>query len=156
MGNIFHCRIDVSIPYLSGHPFLHKTPRVDGGAHLTTCQSPIYRDTHFYSEGKWEATKDPVPVSIPYLSGHPFLQKMTAITITNFMCQSPIYRDTHFYIGGTPLATIIGRIVSIPYLSGHPFLRYPQICKRHRIRICVNPLSIGTPISTDLNLLHML
>ena len=88
----------VSIPYLSGHPFL-RTPLYGVWA-LTSkvCQSPIYRDTHFY------IGKDPVAlylnddVSIPYLSGHPFLHTASAVCNSNSN-------------------------VSIPYLSGHPFLQ---------------------------------
>ena len=37
------------------------------------CQSPIYRDTHFYEEKE-------------------------ALLKQIELCQSPIYRDTHFYV----------------------------------------------------------
>ena len=63
---------DVSIPYLSGHPFLLKADEVI------------------------ENIED---VSIPYLSGHPFLprEKSLFARFRDWLCQSPIYRDTHFY-----------------------------------------------------------
>ena len=41
----------MSIPYLSGHPFLHTAEK--GMAEIKElCQSPIYRDTHFYPHPK--------------------------------------------------------------------------------------------------------
>ena len=112
----------VSIPYLSGHPFLHDS----------NC---------------WWTTYD--TVSIPYLSGHPFLQTdafrqvllrqksvnplsigtpiatnmKTINDLKKSLCQSPIYRDTHFYREGMTALLIVLLLVSIPYLSGHPFLR---------------------------------
>ena len=163
----------MSIPYLSGHPFLPiitAWTRQPGGsvnplsigtpistevpesysAKLALCQSPIYRDTHFYVRihPKGMAVKvdcvnplsigTPISttansghsswkrnVSIPYLSGHPFLQRIFDGKIEKgWLCQSPIYRDTHFYFN----IFCVGNF-SYPY---------------H----CVNPLSIGTPIST--------
>ena len=88
------------------------------------CQSPIYRDTHFYvnTDGYLLVKKSRVnplsigtPISTLALTGYLEIIKKA-------LCQSPIYRDTHFYIHG---------IVSIIYGA-----------------VCVNPLSIGTPIST--------
>ena len=38
------------------------------------CQSPIYRDTHFYRDMSDAEGSDDDDVSIPYLSGHPFLR----------------------------------------------------------------------------------
>ena len=85
-------------PYLSGHPFLQQELQGVEQAIQELCQSPIYRDTHFYRKLKqsWQfvrepcvnplsigtpistkqrkRTKDLMIVSIPYLSGHPFLQ----------------------------------------------------------------------------------
>ncbi len=94
------------------------------------CQSPIYRDTHFYGGKDFMIAIVGGLVSIPYLSGHPFLL-LTLIfgTITGiWKCQSPIYRDTHFYM-------------------------YASMFEKARL-ICVNPLSIGTPISTRLCIGH--
>ena len=89
----------VSIPYLSGHPFLPG-------------QGVLIR-------------KPVVPVSIPYLPGPPFLP-------------APAARDQTL---DTP--------VSIPYLSGHPFL-HSDLSEEIRFDLNrVNPLSIGTPISTS-------
>ena len=39
---------NVSIPYLSGHPFLQADDEAENNSEKM-CQSPIYRDTHFYS-----------------------------------------------------------------------------------------------------------
>ncbi len=113
----------VSIPYLSGHPFLHQ--QLFLRLELTdVCQSPIYRDTHFYTAEL--ASKKPIisNVSIPYLSGHPFLRKYRWVPSSQKKpCQSPIYRDTHFYSSAYwILRNYKKSAVSIPYLSGHPFL----------------------------------
>ncbi len=114
-------------------------------------------------------------VSIPYTSGHPFLLRLICINWlwARCLCQSPIHRDTHFYAYhsdfqygkqwcvnplyiGTPISTCAlsrkhwkQRVVSIPYTSGHPFLlptRYAHL--KNWILGGVNPLYIGTPIST--------
>ena len=42
-------RIYVSIPYTSGHPFLHREAE-ENYLQYPLCQSPIHRDTHFYEE----------------------------------------------------------------------------------------------------------
>ena len=111
----------VSIPYLSGHPFLHnffrggniccvnplsiRTPistvkkNLDRCQNLM-CQSPIYQDTHFYDGTMIDFSKYGCSVSIPYLSGHPFLHTMRIALLggsSGGLCQSPIYQDTHFY-----------------------------------------------------------
>ena len=88
------------------------------------CQSPICRDTHFYC-GYHLNIDASIPVSIPYLSGHPFLPPLYGVwaLTPKTMCQSPIYRDTHFY-HRKDLAIAVQKVD------------------------CVNPLSIGTPIST--------
>ena len=90
------------------------------------CQSPIYRDTHFYRRGRHAHGNPQVTVSIPYLSGHPFLRFVVTLLLWALfiVCQSPIYRDTHFYQGFSA-RTAVGTV-------------------------CVNPLSIGTPISTEV------
>ena len=89
---------DVSIPYLSGHPFLQETYLSNGKIIYLLCQSPIYRDTHFYQD-ELAGTENRINVSIPYLSGHPFLHTtfLAASELCISECQSPIYRDTHFY-----------------------------------------------------------
>ena len=114
-----------------------------------TCQSPIYQDTHFYAGstdksagGNWVrvnplSIRTPIStdcwhgdirlngiiVSIPYLSGHPFLHSVNNMIKTFWtLCQSPIYQDTHFYL---------------------TCLKEVSICLKR-----VNPLSIRTPIST--------
>ena len=138
------------IPYLSGHPFLHwphlvcntvdycqcqspiyqdthfydnmpKSPKIILDI---VCQSPIYQDTHFYQLMENSSTFTEPIVSIPYLSGHPFLPGQRG---------NPVYCAC--------------RAVSIPYLSGHPFLRYRRYTYKDIMK-CVNPLSIRTPIST--------
>ena len=108
--------------YRDTHFYLFLVPNVI--FFIATCQSPIYRDTHFYGT-KW--IKQPYKtdiVSIPYLSGHPFLRNNIRGN----------YHDSIF--------------VSIPYLSGHPFLQDTMIFLIV-LAVCVNPLSIGTPISTE-------
>ena len=93
-------KIEVSIPYLSGHPFLPYREEEGGLLIEYVCQSPIYRDTHFYGAPRSPAVSlKPIPVSIPYLSGHPFLLYANDGWDGKFtdLCQSPIYRDTHFY-----------------------------------------------------------
>ena len=87
----------VSIPYLSGHPFLPDEADAIVETDNTVCQSPIYRDTHFYGIALLMGISTFI-VSIPYLSGHPFLQ-VANIESESYIsgCQSPIYRDTHFY-----------------------------------------------------------
>ena len=86
------------------------------------CQSPIYRDTHFYGELKM-------------------------CDDLSWMCQSPIYRDTHFYnfYGGGKNET---HCSVNPLSIGTPIstVRTRRYYGLHRA--CVNPLSIGTPIST--------
>ena len=88
-------------------------------------------------------------VSIPYLSGHPFLQGLIKYGVTkNEMCQSPIYQDTPFYFENKRRRFEHKDNVSIPYLSGHPFL-LEAINNTVDIKTnCVNPLSIRTPLST--------
>ena len=162
----------VSIPYLSGHPFLQEgilskfkrfgscQSPIYRDTHFygyesmvrivgAECQSPIYRDTHFYKIEAAEAAQETNTVSIPYLSGHPFLPiRITMCPCCEEACVNPLSI-------GTPISTIryttdMSRtsIVSIPYLSGHPFLR--NVCGVFkRDGSCVNPLSIGTPISTS-------
>ena len=88
--------VSVSIPYLSGHPFL---PELGPAA-----AALIDR------------------VSIPYLSGHPFLPSQKGNPFSSQLCQSPIYRDTHFYYVVKAKKRDNHKTVSIPYLSGHPFL----------------------------------
>ncbi len=139
----------VSIPYPSGHPFL---PKLSDGTKYDTikmCQSPIHRDTHFYGCFHNIPLGISVFVSIPYPSGHPFLrgQNMT-ITIESLMCQSPIHRDTHFYgIEWTDAS-------SYPEECQSPIHRDTHFYVSGVIRgiedrwFRVNPLSIGTPIST--------
>ena len=137
----------MSIPYPSGHPFLlpakyrlncltkcvnplsigtpiSTTKKSRDEAFESLCQSPIHRDTHFYMHISGSISSNQI-VSIPYPSGHPFL-----LTISHW-----------------GLLKVFSGIVSIPYPSGHPFL----LCHNANINfsfICVNPLSIGTPIST--------
>ena len=91
--------VDVSIPYLSGHPFLQ-----------------------VLHENKEKLVIS--VVSIPYLSGHPFLQESQVLLLSDS-------RVNPLSIG-TPISTfvfaeqnhLIINFVSIPYLSGHPFLRF--------------------------------
>ena len=91
----------VSIPYMSGHPFLQNA-EWGCGRPCWRCQSPIYRDTHFYQEdGRVDIDLSAV-------------------------CQSPIYRDTHFYVTIWSSCSWQWYHVSIPYLSGHPFLPSPS------------------------------
>ena len=140
----------VSIPYTSGHPFLH-APSRGSTESKGLCQSPIHRDTHFYFLLDTLTLKTEYwGVSIPYTSGHPFLQQHSQFGIHIYrMCQSPIHRDTHFYARITSLYTLRRKIVSIPYTSGHPFLRGWVGDLAHPGLPCVNPLYIGTPISTS-------
>ena len=70
---------------------------------MNVCQSPIYRDTHFYEADAKAETEGEAEV-----------------------CQSPIYRDTHFYAIVVFVVYLDFFFVSIPYLSGHPFLPSPQ------------------------------
>ncbi len=90
---------------------------------IKCCVNPLSIGTPISTRFKDALYLDPI-VSIPYLSGHPFLQNHNKKTKTYFVCQSPIYRDTHFY----DLASAV-----------FSWIAY-----------CVNPLSIGTPISTSL------
>ena len=61
------------------------------------CQSPIYRDTHFYEEvagyiGETLACVNPLSIGTPISTkGYATIDEVKAL------CQSPIYRDTHFY-----------------------------------------------------------
>ncbi len=111
------------------------------------CQSPIYRDTHFYTIEHGLITTQ-VHVSIPYLSGHPFLPaELRKGPWRDIMCQSPIYRDTHFYHFDPEEEIKANRCVN-PLSIGTPI---STIYKNRPHRQCpfrVNPLSIGAPIST--------
>ena len=69
-----HCYSQVSIPYLSGHPFLRDRKTSCNYRTSVSCQSPINQDTHFYQIMQIRKTGNLLNVSIPYLSGHPFLQ----------------------------------------------------------------------------------
>ena len=141
-------RRGVSIPYLSGHPFLRRRSRQQGNRRRS-CVNPLSIGTPISTDHPSMGRKSTHnPVSIPYLSGHPFLrsrvERMSRVpdcvnplsigtpisTLKNrrykmydMMCQSPIYRDTHFY-------------APTPDPASAPDQE------------CVNPLSIGTPIST--------
>ena len=110
-------------------------------------------------------------MSIPYLSGHPFLPIVTSVLLGIVLCQSPIYRDTHFYFCstsfiyilqqtcvnplsiGTPISTgiIMGPVIATKTCQS-PIYRdthfYEQGEELWKMLKCVNPLSIGTPIST--------
>ena len=141
------------------------------------CQSPIYRDTHFYEQGEelWKMLKCVNPLSIgtpisthsrasvapviPHLRVNP-LSIGTPIStvrpkerwIATLTCVNPLSI-------GTPISTHsnsnrggIGITVSIPYPSGHPFLRFLLPWRESIMAKCVNPLSIGTPISTSVRL----
>ena len=74
------------------------------------CQSPIYRDTHFYRVAEIATAicaicVNPLSIGTPISTAR--IVKQNTIIV---MCQSPIYRDTHFYkyaaIGGTPLVSV--------------------------------------------------
>ena len=164
----------VSIPYLSGHPFLRlKRCSLKGKAGDVSIP---YLSGHPFlpSSLSFPVTSQSRNVSIPYLSGHPFLQTLfsersllvgycvnplsigtpistAAATWEPYLtdaCQSPIYRDTHFYYFKKN-NKLDYSLVSIPYLSGHPFLQTLFSERSLLVGYCVNPLSIGTPISTN-------
>ncbi len=111
--------------------------------------TPLYVGTPISTYINQRNFCDSWDVSIPYLSGHPFLlddQKREIERIKNVSIP---------YLSGHPFLPVNFRsaqrfrfIVSIPYLSGHPFLRTGKSQTRARHNWCVNPLSIGTPIST--------
>ena len=104
------------------------------------------QDTHFYCIGVINGYYL-CNVSIPYLSGHPFLLLMLTAKEIRTMCQSPIYRDTHFY--HEEIAERNPELVTCQspiYRDTHFY--NPARFLRHREIGCVNPLSIGTPIST--------
>ena len=136
------------------------------------CQSPIYRDTHFYNfygGGKNETHCSVNPLSIgtpistvrtrryyglhracvnPLSIGTPIsTMELPEKSFGKLNVSIPIYRDTHFYDLEHEEKTFICP-VSIPYLSGHPFLPTRSSCAWQPPSHCVNPLSIGTPIST--------
>ena len=130
----------------------------------------MYRDTYFYTTNKAKYGKESY-VSIPYTSGHPFLQTpegegQWAVLI----CVNPLYIRTPIstwrltmsisgqlpmsvnplYIG-TPISTALELIVilmikdvSIPYTSGHPFLRRLGF-NRHHIFFVSIPYTSGHP-----------
>ena len=113
------------------------------------CQSPICRDTHFYGEVLFSYTTASGKVSIPYMSGHPFLlntvnkrSKIVSSVSIPYMSGHPFLPDN----GGIGLEFYYG--VSIPYMSGHPFLRKHNLVFGGCDSGCVNPLYVGTPIST--------
>ena len=187
----------VSIPYLSGHPFLplwsylywhlllvcvnplsigtpistHFHKELRALSHIV-CQSPIYRDTHFYMKNEYIVVtgcvnplsigtpistfaapepkmENPRIVSIPYLSGHPFLLSINCMDSTRQIpCQSPIYRDTHFYSPGRrKTSRKHSEMCQSPIYRDTHFYRC-FLRAMLRTYWCVNPLSIGTPIST--------
>ena len=63
------------------------------------------------------------------------------------LCQSPIHRDTHFYLLSNRLLSCNSRRCVNPLSIGTPISTQKSI-EKERNFICVNPLSIGTPIST--------
>ena len=63
------------------------------------CVNPLYIGTPISTVDFYAGEAVKHVVSIPYTSGHPFLQKLSAFSFSIAIgCQSPIHRDTHFYI----------------------------------------------------------
>ena len=89
-------------------------------------------------------------INPPFIGTPISTQKMEISIVILLLCQSPIYRDTHFYSCGRHWRLSSVQCVSIPYLSGHPFLHLDIGLIRTVTPTCVNPLSIGTPISTKI------
>ena len=128
----------MSIPYLSGHPFLQRKGSSGNGPKLR-CVNPL-------------------SIGTPISTWAPF-------SIWSVMCQSPIHRDTHFYGSkrsrsprnmarvnplsiGTPISTLANYLVvflhvlvSIPYPSGHPFLPYADLFDKRRYNVSIPYLS---------------
>ena len=138
----------VSIPYLSGHPFLRRKMLsffvLILGVNPLSIGTPIstWRVPERLWKGYWSV--NPLSIGTPISTGKgPFIGNLHRT-----MCQSPIYRDTHFYWGLRDSFLLRNWTVSIPYLSGHPFLPWNPVPLKRWRKKCVNPLSIGTPIST--------
>ena len=110
------------------------------------CQSPIYRDTHFYKKiaiciGVAGLCQSPI-----YRDTHFYHEEIAERNPELVTCQSPIYRDTHFY--ASLFCLLYGKQICVNPLSiGTPISTGSQLVRKH-ILISVNPLSIGTPIST--------
>ena len=89
-------------------------------------------------------------MSIPYPSGHPFLRYGNRKgRIGRYpVCQSPIHRDTHFYAIYVREKGKLTKMCQSPiHRDTHFYMRTQSRCLTSSM-ICVNPLSIGTPIST--------
>ncbi len=85
------------------------------------CVNPLSIGTPISTLLEETDDEDSENVSIPYLSGHPFLRWVTKKQGGKYYCVNPLSI-------GTPISTAatgslkLDRDVSIPYLSGHPFL----------------------------------
>ncbi len=115
------------------------------------CQSPIHRDTHFYDTRK-EENVNIFLVSIPYTSGHPFLHMKRTRNIHWLisLCQSPIHRDTHFYFQFFSFLNRRCILCQSPIHRDTHFYSARRYSSSTRKESCVNPLYIGTPISTEM------
>ena len=111
----------MSIPYSSGHSFLHSWRNLR--LEFIHCVNPLLIGALISTDNCKRFFSSGSNVSIPYSSGHSFLLhqlvKMKKV-----------------------------RSVSIPYSSGHSFL-LNQIPGEVLLPRCVNPLLIGALISTD-------
>ena len=136
------------------------------------CQSPIYRDTHFYKKiaiciGVAGLCQSPI-----YRDTHFYHEEIAERNPELVTCQSPIYRDTHFYASlfcllygkqisvnplsiGTPISTKgkSGRDMYTSEMCQSPIYRDTHFYDAPPLQLnigelCVNPPSIGTPIST--------
>ena len=67
------------------------------------CQSPICRDTHFYTGNGTSTGGKRLLVSIPYMSGHPFLLVILNSLLKNIESVNPLYV-------GTPISTLTLKI----------------------------------------------
>ncbi len=111
---------------MSGHPFLHWSPD-DPIIAASSGVNPLYVGTPISTSEnnkKWlrKSCVNPLSIGTPISTARLF--SITFLFVE--MCQSPIYRDTHFYI--TKMT-----------------IRFTETEKDR-----VNPLSIGTPISTPM------
>ena len=96
-----------------------------------------------FNQQTWCRYANPLSIGTPIST----MQELNISSIA--MCQSPIYRDTHFYAYPIICQEYNCDHVSIPYLLGHPFLRQNGETGTAKEAGSVNPLSIGTPISTS-------
>ena len=96
---------DGSSPSLRVNPLYVGTPISTGyktypkEIDAAVCQSPIYRDTHFYKKVQAKLFIPLYKCQSPiYRDTHFYDEIRYALRVWSGLCQSPIYRDTHFYL----------------------------------------------------------